>query len=181
MHERETRGRILVAIAKAAIGDPVSDLSGRAWDDPWLGRLAATFVTLKKDGELRGCIGSLEARRPLVEDVVDNARAAAFRDPRFPPLEPLELFEIDIEISVLSPREVLPVRTEAEALSQLRPGIDGVVLEYGGNKATFLPQVWEGLPEPVIFLSELRRKAQLPPRFWHPEMRISRYTVEKYP
>jgi uncharacterized protein len=181
MHEREKRGRVLVAIAKAAIGDPVSDVSARAWDDPWLEELAATFVTLKKDGALRGCIGSLEARRPLGVDVADNARAAAFRDPRFPPVEPVELFELEIEISVLSPREVMPVRTEEEALSHLRPGIDGVVLEFGGNKATFLPQVWEGLPEPEVFLSELRRKAQLPPRFWHPQMRISRYTVEKYP
>ena len=181
MRDRETRGRILVAIAKAAIGDPLRDVSARQWEDPWLEEPAATFVTLRMAGELRGCIGTLEARRGLAEDVADNARAAAFRDPRFPPVDPMELMELQIEISVLSAREVLPARTEEEALTQLRPGIDGVVIEFGGNKATFLPQVWEGLPEPVLFLSELRRKAQLPPRFWHPEMRISRYTVEKYP
>jgi len=112
--------------------------------------------------------------------VARNARAAAYRDPRFPPVTPLEQPALAIEVSVLSPREPLGAASEADALAALRPGLDGVYLEFRELSATFLPQVWDHLPDPVDFLGELRRKAGLPARFWHPEVRLSRYAVEKY-
>ena len=151
-----------------------------AWDAPWLREPGASFVTLHLDDELRGCIGTIDPHRPLGQDVAWNARAAAYRDPRFPPVSAVELPRLQVEVSVLSPREPLPAASEAEALSKLRPGIDGIALEYGAMSATFLPQVWESLPEPADFLGHLRRKAGLPARFWHPDVRLSRYVVEKY-
>jgi AmmeMemoRadiSam system protein A len=176
--EPDPRGPTLVGLARAAIERPDAPSPSRA--EPWLQEPGASFVTLRLDGELRGCIGSVQARRPLVDDVVHNARAAAFRDPRFPPVTPAELPRLQVEVSVLSPREPLEADTESEALERLRPGIDGVYFEFHDLAATFLPQVWESLPSPVEFLGELRRKAGLPPRFWHPDVRLSRYTVEKF-
>ncbi len=180
MIDRERRGRLLVAIAHEAMADRDRPIQGRAWDDPWLGALAASFVTLRLDGELRGCIGTVDPVRALGDDVSHNARAAAYADYRFHPLEAGELARIDVEVSVLSAREALAAASEEEAIALLRPGTDGVVLEYGECRATFLPQVWGGLPDPLEFLVELRRKARLPARFWHPGLRLSRYTVEKY-
>ena len=169
---------MLVAIARGAIAEPGPVPA--ASSEPWLLAPGASFVTLKLDGELRGCIGSLQARRPLGEDVAANARAAAFRDPRFPPVSATEKPLLGIEVSVLSSHEPLAVASEDEALERLRPGIDGVVLEFEELTSTFLPQVWESLPDPAMFLGELKRKAGLPPTFWHPRVRLSRYTVEKY-
>jgi len=180
MTEHERRTGILLAIARDALTWPSGDGALTRSDEPWLQETAATFVTLKLDGELRGCIGSIEAVRPLAEDVRANARAAAFRDPRFPPVDPDEVLGLEVEVSVLSPRERLAVASEAEALAALRPGIDGVLLEYDGRRATFLPQVWEAIPDPGVFLSQLRLKADLPAGFWHPAICLSRYTVEKY-
>ena len=111
---------------------------------------------------------------------IDARVLAATRDPRFPPVSAEELPRLQLEVSVLTPREPLPVASESDALAKLRPGVDGIALEYNGASATFLPQVWESLPEPEAFLDALRRKAGLPARFWHPDMRLSRYTVEKY-
>jgi AmmeMemoRadiSam system protein A len=174
-----TRGERLLAIARDAIrAGP--DAIVPEWSEPWLRERAATFVTLRIDEALRGCIGSIEAVRMLGDDVHSNARAAAYRDPRFPPVSPSELPSLAVEVSVLSPRSPMGALTEDEALSQLRPGIDGIVLEYEGRRATFLPQVWETLPGPLEFLSHLRMKADLPARFWHPRLQLSRYTVEKY-
>jgi AmmeMemoRadiSam system protein A len=177
----DERGSILLALARQAIaaslgipGLPVAD------DAPWLAEPAATFVTLHLAGDLRGCIGSTLARRPLRDDVRHNARAAAFSDPRFPPLTRAEYPEIDLEVSLLTPPEPLQARTEAEALRQLVPGRDGVILELGRHGATFLPQVWEALPEPAGFLAQLKRKAGLAAGFWSPEIRLSRYRVEKW-
>jgi len=176
MPEPGERGRILVAIARRAIAlEPAAPAA-----DEWLRRPAATFVTLRLDDELRGCIGSIDPRRPLGEDVAANAWAAAYRDPRFPPVSAEERARLGVEVSVLSPREALAVGSESEAAAALRPGIDGVYFEFGDQAATFLPQVWDGLPDPIAFLGELRRKAGLPPRFWHPDVRLSRYTVDKY-
>ncbi|HUP98025.1 MAG TPA: AmmeMemoRadiSam system protein A [Usitatibacter sp.] len=174
----DARGSTLIAIAREAIvrGDESPVLSG----EDWLRAPGASFVTLRLDGELRGCIGSVQARRALGEDVAHNARAAAFRDPRFPPVPAVEIPRLQVEVSVLSPREHLQVYSEAEALQKLRPGIDGVYFEFHDLASTFLPQVWESLPDPVDFLGELRRKAGLPPKFWHPDVRLSRYTVEKF-
>ena len=172
------RGPALLAIAREAIARP--EYPPRVNGAAWLLEPGASFVTLRLDGELRGCIGSVQARRALGEDVAHNARAAAFRDPRFPPVTPGEVPRLQVEVSLLSPREPLEAYSEAEALAKLRPGVDGVYFEFHDLASTFLPQVWESLPDPVDFLGELRRKAGLPPTFWHPDVRLSRYTVEKF-
>lgn len=140
----------------------------------------ATFVTLTRFGQLRGCIGSLEAWRPLAEDVAGNAVAAAFNDPRFPPLSPAEWPDTRIEVSLLSPPEPLVFVDEADAIAQLRPGIDGVILTGAGHRATYLPQVWEQLPEPAAFLSSLKRKAGLLADWWGTDVRLQRYGVTKW-
>ena len=174
------RGPVLIAIARAAIARGSQAPADAAWDETWLREPGASFVTLKLEGELRGCIGTIDAHRPLGDDVARNARSAAYRDPRFPPVSVDELARLQVEVSVLTPREALPVASESDALARIRPGIDGIALEYGGMSATFLPQVWESLPDPDAFLDALRRKAGLPARFWHPDLRLSRYTVEKF-
>jgi AmmeMemoRadiSam system protein A len=140
----------------------------------------ASFVTLTQDGDLRGCIGSLEAHRPLVVDVQKNAVAAAFHDPRFSPLSNHEFARVRVEVSQLSAAEPLAFENEAHALNQLRPRVDGLILEYGRHRSTFLPQVWETLARPEIFLAQLKRKAGLPADFWHDQLRLSRYTVTKW-
>ena len=179
--ERERRGPVLLAIAREALEiDPRERPFAREWDEAWLRETAATFVTLRDAGELRGCIGTVDARRALGDDVAWNAHAAAYRDPRFPPVAPNERDRLEVEVSVLTPRVALEANSEAELLRALRPGVDGLVLEYEGRSATFLPQVWESLPDPIDFLAELRRKAGLPARFWHPSLVASRYGVEKY-
>ncbi len=174
------RGPVLVAIARESIAERLGLGLARDRDEAWLARQAATFVTLRLEGELRGCIGSIDARRPLGEDVAANARAAAFSDPRFEPLGVDEFAIIHVEVSVLSPRAPLAAASEPEALRAMRPGVDGIYLEFGDCRATFLPQVWESLPDPEQFLVALRRKAGLPAGFWDPAIRLTRYTVEKY-
>lgn len=141
---------------------------------------AATFVTLNDDRGLRGCIGRLEAERPLVEDVADNAYAAAFRDPRFPALTEGELAGLDIHISVLGTPERLDVASESELLEKLRPGEDGLILAEAGRRATFLPSVWKSLPEPGAFLRHLRQKAGFAPDYWSPALQIYRYGCEEF-
>lgn len=144
-------------------------------------RDGASFVTLTKHGELRGCIGSLEPRGPLALDVRENAVAAALNDPRFPPLRPSELDDVYVEVSVLSPPEPLPYDGPADLIAQLRPGVDGVVVERGWNRATFLPQVWEKLPDPHQFLQHLCLKAHLPAdAYHHPDLDVYTYQVEKF-
>jgi AmmeMemoRadiSam system protein A len=140
----------------------------------------ATFVTLMQQGELRGCIGTLEAHRSLREDVAENTLAAAFRDPRFAPLAVEELGCTRIEVSLLSPPTPLPVAGERDLLARLRPGVDGIVLAWRGRRATFLPQVWEQLPDPQAFLAALKRKAGLAAHSWDEHIRIARYTVAKF-
>ena len=138
----------------------------------------ACFVTLHIKGELRGCIGSLEAWRPLIEDVTDNAYAAAFRDPRFPQLTPAEFSQLEYHISILTPSEPITFTSEQELLNQIRPQIDGLVLEDKGYRGTFLPSVWESLPTAKQFLSQLKRKAGLPADYWSKTIKVYRYTVE---
>jgi AmmeMemoRadiSam system protein A len=144
----------------------------------------AAFVTLTLDGRLRGCIGSLAARRPLGEDVAANARAAAFEDPRFPELTEAELKRADIEVSVLTePRPMKPEDptrglTREEVERRLLPGFDGAVLTYGAHRGTFLPQVWNQLPQPYDFVSGLLRKAGLPPNWWDPAIEVETYRVQ---
>jgi AmmeMemoRadiSam system protein A len=180
MPEHGERALLLVSIAREAIAEEIGLRSRWDWKEDWLRERGASFVTLKLAGELRGCIGSVDARRPLGDDVAYNAHAAAYRDARFPPLHPRDRAGLQVEISVLSQRVPLEVASEDEALCSLRPGTDGIFLQYQDFQATFLPQVWENLPNPLDFLCELRRKARLPARFWHAELRLSRYTVEKY-
>ena len=148
--------------------------------DKTLSAPAASFVTLQRHGQLRGCIGSLEAHQPLVADVAQNAFSAAFRDPRFPPLDQRELEGLSLEISVLSIPETLVFSSEQDLLRQLRPGIDGLILEDRGQRGTFLPSVWGSLPEPADFLRQLKRKAGLPGDYWSESLRIWRYTTEKF-
>jgi uncharacterized protein len=181
------RGRVLLALAREAIGVALYLLpAAAAWPAselaaPWLRAPGACFVTLTRQGRLRGCIGSVRARRPLADDVRANARAAALSDPRFPPLTAGELPGTRIEVSLLSAASPLPAASETEALAALRPGIDGLILEIGGEThATFLPQVWENLPSPRDFLAHLKHKAGLPPDFWSPDLRLQRYTVTKW-
>ena len=146
-----------------------------------LGRPGATFVTLQRLGALRGCIGRLvSGEHSLEQDVRHHAHAAAFRDPRFAPLTAAEWPGLSVEVSLLAPPRPMPVADEAHAHRELRPGVDGVVLQWRHHQATFLPQVWEQLPEPGRFLANLKRKAGLAADFWHEELRLSRYTVRKF-
>lgn len=176
----DERGPVLLSIAREAIAEGRERPAQREWREEWLREPRASFVTLRMDGDLRGCIGSVDAHRSLGDDVAHNAHAAAYRDPRFPPVDTAERERLLVEVSVLSPRESFAAASEEEALRALRPGVDGLCIEFQGSQATFLPQVWENLPDPRDFLCELRRKAQLPARFWDPGMKLSRYTVEKY-
>lgn len=137
----------------------------------------AAFVTLEIDGSLRGCVGSLSATFPLVEDVARNAYSAAFLDHRFRPVSPVELPYLDIHISLLTPAVEMNVTSRKELLRALRPGVDGLILEDPPHRATFLPQVWEALPDPEDFLSELLLKAGLPADHWSPALRFRRYGV----
>ena len=174
------RGGILLAAARGAIGERFGAEPLVLQMRPWMQVPGASFVTLMLDGELRGCIGSLEAHRPLLEDVQGNAVAAAFRDPRFPPLSNREFAQVRVEVSELGAAEPLEFESEAHALRLLRPHEDGLILEYGRHRSTFLPQVWETLSKPALFLAQLKRKAGLPADFWHDEIRLSRYAVSKW-
>lgn len=191
-------GRVLLPLARAAIAGHLRLEAGvedgfeaefprpgsrvRLLDEhpAWLGAPGAAFVTLRIAGDLRGCIGTLEAFRPLGEDVRINAINAAFRDPRFEPLSAREFDLVCIEVSVLStPEPVGDVRSAAEAVALLHPGVDGVILRSGPHRATFLPQVWGQLPSPYDFLARLRQKAGLGPD-WDAPARLLRYTVQAW-
>ena len=172
--------RALLSRARNAIARALELPTAAEPGHPALDAPGATFVTLRLDGELRGCVGSLSAERALADDVRVHALAAAFRDSRFEPLEVEEFAELDIEVSLLGPAQPVAARTEAEAHRALRPGIDGVLLEWRGRSATFLPQVWDQLPLPAEFLAALKHKAGLAADFWHHDLRLSRYRVRKF-
>ncbi len=172
--------RTLLDLAGAAIEKGLGGgcLAVRASDYPEPLRVPrATFVTLHVGSELRGCIGTLDVRRTLVEDVAHNARAAAFEDPRFPPLGHAEFERLDIHISVLSLPEPVTFGSEEDLLRQLRPHMDGLILQAGLHRGTFLPSVWEQLPDPREFLRHLKRKAGLPADYWAADIRVSRYVT----
>lgn len=173
-------GLALLGRARAAIARELGYPAGSVPDHPALAESGASFVTLTREGRLRGCIGTLKAERSLRDDVDENAIGAAFRDPRFAPLSRGEFTDLQIEVSVLSEPESMSFRDEADALSQLRPGVDGVILSCGSRRATFLPQVWESLPDPCDFITQLKRKAGLRDDFWSPEVALARYQVHKY-
>ncbi|MDH4051869.1 MAG: AmmeMemoRadiSam system protein B [Rubrivivax sp.] len=167
------RNTIATALGLAAEPEPPhADLS----------RPGATFVTLHDaQGELRGCIGRLEPVAPLEDDVRRNAAAAAFDDPRFAPLRSHEWAGLRIEVSLLdAPEPMAPARTRAQALSQLQPHADGVILAWRGRRATFLPQVWGQLPQPEAFMAALLRKAGLAPDFWAEDLQLWRYGVRHF-
>lgn len=138
----------------------------------------ASFVTLEIDGELRGCIGSLEAHQSLITDIAQNAFYAAFHDSRFLPLSRDEYPHIEIHISILSAPQAMHFSSEKDLLAQLRPHIDGLILSDKGCRGTFLPLVWEQLPEPQLFLQHLKIKAGLPADYWSKTLKVERYTAE---
>jgi AmmeMemoRadiSam system protein A len=171
-------GLRLLALARTsiahALGGPAPDVpQGEAYEKP-----AATFVTVMLRGQVHGCIGALEPRRSLAKDVEHNAVSAALSDPRSRPLTAEELGEAQIEISILSALESIEVTDEEDAANKIVPGVDGIVLSFHHARATFLPQVWDKLPNPKKFLAELRRKAGL--SYWPDGIRVERYTVQKY-
>ena len=174
-------GTTLLALARAAIAHRLGRGPAPVVpDDPRLREKGATFITLARDGELRGCIGSLRRSRELGEDVIHNALAAAFEDSRFEPLAAEELDAVTIEVSILSEPEFLDFFGEEELIAQLRPGEDGLIIFSGCRSATFLPQVWEQLPNPVDFMESLKRKAGLPAGFWGPNIMLATYRVQKW-
>ena len=143
-----------------------------------LQEIRATFVTLEMGGHLRGCIGMLEAVLPLIVDVAKNAFLAAFRDYRFSPVSEAEYPKLEIHISLLTPSEPMVFESEEDLIRQLRPHVDGLIMQDGGRRGTFLPSVWDSLPEPVQFLQQLKVKAGLPPTYWSETLRVSRYRCE---
>jgi len=175
-------GRALIEIARGSIanGLGLSSVPVKRGHLPWLLQPGATFVTLRKEGQLRGCIGSLSATRPLGSDVASNARAAAFEDPRFPKLTREEWPRCELEVSLLSAPKPVRFADEADLLEQIRAGEDGLILECDGKRATFLPQVWEGLPDRRRFLLELLKKAGLPEDTRLARCKVWRYRARKF-
>lgn len=153
------------------------EIDHQKFPDP-LQQKRACFVTLEISHKLRGCIGSLEATRPLITDVNYNAYAAAFSDPRFSALREKEFPLIKLHISILSPSEPISFESENDLISQIRPGNDGLILEAEGKRGTFLPSVWESLPDTESFLRHLKLKAGLPEQYWTEQVRVWRYTTE---
>ncbi|MBV8537123.1 MAG: AmmeMemoRadiSam system protein A [Alphaproteobacteria bacterium] len=177
----ERRGNDLLALAAASIRYPLAGhkLVVRPEDVPAeLAAPGASFITLMRDGELRGCVGSHRAWRPLVTDVIENAAAAAFQEPRFPPLMAKELAGLALSVSLLTPSMPVPAASEAELLLALRPGRDGVILIDGAHRGLFLPVMWEQLPRPEEFMRWLKRKAGLPETHWSSRVRISRFETK---
>jgi AmmeMemoRadiSam system protein A len=170
--------RELFAIARASIEGALAAntrLQPAPPAPPHLSDSRSTFVTLRIERSLRGCCGTLLATRPLAVDVWNNAWTSAFADPRFPPLAPEEWPRVHLHISILTPPQIIETTSEADLLAQLRPGVDGLILTYRNNRTTFLPAVWEEIPEPRAFVAQLKRKAGWPADFWSPEIRVERY------
>ena len=168
---------MLLEVARRSVASRrTPDVDPNDYPEP-LRAIQSTFVTLRLDGELRGCIGSLQADLPLVADVARSAFKAAFEDPRFSPVTAQERQRLEIQISVLSRAEPMSFASEADLVARLRPGIDGLVLGEEDLRATFLPDVWESLPDPSDFVARLKRKAGLAADYWSPHMRASRYTT----
>lgn len=177
--------RMLLRLAREAMesavrGEKLPPLDVSALT-PSLREHGASFVTLTLDGQLRGCIGALEARQPLAEDVREHAIAAALEDPRFPPVREDELSRINIEVSRLTRPTPLEYKDAGDLLSKLRPHVDGVVLSEGFRRATFLPQVWEKIPDPTAFLDNLCYKMGADPAAWRTRhLEVFTYQVEEF-
>jgi uncharacterized protein len=183
MLKESERSRLLElarrSIARGFGGHRPQPLPQEAWS-PALLEPRATFTTLTLGGELRGCCGTIEPQRSLVHDVWHNAWVSAYSDIRFWPVSALELSSLGITISVLTPLEPIAARSEAELIACLEPGIDGLVLRCGVARATFLPAVWQSLPEPREFVRQLKGKGGWSPSFWPPEMTAFRYRTETF-
>jgi len=143
-----------------------------------LQEIRATFVTLEISGQLRGCIGMLEAVQPLVMDIAKNAFLAAFDDPRFPPVSATEFAKLEIHLSILSPAEPINFKSEEDLIRQLRPQVDGLIMQESHRRGTFLPSVWDSLPEPCQFLQHLKLKTGLPENYWSDTLQVRRYGCE---
>jgi len=171
--------RRLLAIARGSIDSGVEGGGELRLDPDQLeGKLAvpsAVFITLTDAGRLRGCVGSLQADNPLAQAVARAAFNAAFRDRRFSPLRVVEVARVRIEVSVLSPMQPIAARNRDDLLDALEPGVDGLLLEDRGRRATFLPKVWEKIPVPEEFLGQLLHKAGLPADHWSDSLRCERY------
>lgn len=174
--------RLLLDTAKRAIKFGITENLALPLDakefEPALQQLRASFVTLHLDGNLRGCIGTLEAYQPLIIDVAQNAFSAAFRDPRFSAVSQKEFPQLHYHISILTPPSALIATSEADLLNQLRPDIDGIIIKEGMKQGTFLPSVWEQLPDKKNFLTQLKLKAGFSPNYWSDDITIERYEVE---
>lgn len=174
---------ILLQIAKTAILSQFNasysiDKSAILNNYPYLAEKGAAFVTLKYDNDLRGCIGSVVPHQSLLDDITHNAISAAFKDPRFNALDINELSYLSLEISVLSKPEILEYKDYADLVQKVRPNVDGLILQYGRYHGTFLPQVWEQLPTPSLFLEHLSQKAGANPDIYNKHPNISRYEVQ---
>jgi hypothetical protein len=186
----DEHGRVLLALARGAIGSALGfnptpqPLGSKPTPQPsegtWLRESRATFVTLTLEDNLRGCIGSLEAHRPLGEDVIANARAAALQDPRFAPLTREEYGRIEVEVSLLSAAKRILFENHADLIRQLRPGEDGIILECQGRRGTFLPQVWKSLPDAEQFIAHLKQKAGIPTAMSTSRCKVWRYAALKW-
>lgn len=188
------KGQTLLHLARAAIAEEFGFISHDLPRTAWLDEPGATFVTLTMNGRMRGCIGSLEARLPLIDDVRQNAVAAAFQDPRYAPLTKEEFADVVIDVALLNTPEEIHFSSEQDALEQLHPGLDGVILEYGSsavplddaaslprpNHATFLPHAWAELPDPHDYLAELKTQAGLAEDFWSNDIKLSHFTIQKW-
>jgi AmmeMemoRadiSam system protein B/AmmeMemoRadiSam system protein A len=174
-------GRTLLALARGSVANALGAGAAVAVPaEPWLRERRATFVTLTQDAKLRGCIGSLHPTRSLGEDVVANAAAAALSDRRFSPLTAAELRGIEMEVSLLSAPTLVAFADERDLFAQLRPGVDGVILACGGSRGTYLPQVWESLPDPRQFFTSLLQKAGIPADTRLARCQVWRYQVVKW-
>jgi len=177
----DREGQALAAYARAAIRAALGGPEAVAPDGAWAHAPGATFVSLfHPDGDLQGCIGSIEPRRGVAADVAANAVTAALDDPRALPLTLDDVDRLTVEVSLLGPLEPIACSSEEEACAALRPGVDGVVLRDGARRATFLPDVWESLPDPKQFLWHLRRKAGLPADAWFSTFTVYRYSVRRW-
>ena len=175
-----SREQTLLHLARAAIAKELGFIADELPRPAWLEEPGATFVTLTLHGQLRGCVGSLEANRPLVDDVRHNAVAAAFHDPRFTPLGLDEFADVIIDVALLSTPELIRFSSEKDALTKLNPGKDGVTLECGSKRASFLPRAWADSPDPRVFLALLKNQAGLADDFWSDDIKLSRFTIRKW-
>lgn len=173
-------GPKLISAARGAIDEALGGPRDAIDAEPWMLSPLATFVTLRQEDELRGCVGSIVARRPVLEDVRSNALGAAFRDPRFAPLAAHELPHTRIEVAVLTAPVEIAATTEEEVIASLVPQVDGVIFHVGELRSVFLPQVWKDLPDPRDFLAHLKKKAGLAADFWSRSVRVERFHTEKF-